>query len=109
MILMIYVPCPSRDLALKMGRTLIEERLVACVQVLGEVSSLYHWEGRIQEDTECLLLAKTDSATWPRAQSRIQELHPYDVPCIAAYAAQDVNESYKAWVTHELSLDSLKT
>jgi periplasmic divalent cation tolerance protein len=57
----IYFTAPSREDALRIGRTLVEYRLAGCINVLGEITSIYRWDGAIQEATECAALVKTSS------------------------------------------------
>ncbi len=78
------------------GRQLVEENLAACASVVDSVHSIYRWEGRIEESDEALLLLKT---TLPDAlMRRLEEIHPYEVPEIAAFEPAQVAGPYRAWV-----------
>lgn len=71
---------PDRDVARNIAKSLVTEKLAACVNVLGgEAESYYEWEGKFHEGKEVLMLAKTSVAE--AMIKRIKELHPYDVPC----------------------------
>lgn len=97
----VYVTAPSRDVALSIGRTLVEERLVACVNVLDGLTSLYWWDGKIQQDAEALFVAKTRQDLFPRVVERVRELHPYEVPCVVALPVADGNPAFLDWISAE--------
>jgi periplasmic divalent cation tolerance protein len=98
-ILMAYVPCPSRDVALGLARTLLDEKLIACANILDGMSSVYVWEGKVQEEQECLLLTKSTADAWNKLEKRILEIHPYEVPCVVAYRAEKASETFAQWVS----------
>ncbi len=77
---------------------LLEERLVACVNMLGPVVSRYHWEGKIDEGREMVLLMKTTTALKEQLRRRIQELHSYTVPEVLEFDADSGLEGYLDWV-----------
>ena len=87
--------------ACALARRLVDERLIACGNVLPGLRSIYRWQGEVQEAGEVLLLMKTRSELLPRLQERVTELHPYDVPEFIALRASDVGEEYGAWVRDE--------
>ncbi len=89
---------PDAEQAASLGRRLVEERLAACVNVIGAVRSIYRWESRIQEDDEALCLVKTHPALYERLCARILELHPYAVPEVLAFAADDGTPAYLEWL-----------
>ena len=78
--LLVYVTVRDRRQARRLGARLVEERLAACVNVLGPITSIYRWKGRVQEDGEVALLAKTTEARWPALLRRVRELHPSATP-----------------------------
>lgn len=91
----VYITSPP-DAAAEISETLLEERLVACVnQVPSE--SIYRWEGEIHRDEEVILLAKTTDEAYDDLVARVQELHPYEVPCIERFDEEHVLESFAAW------------
>ena len=77
---LVLTTLPSRDAAQAIARTLVEERMAACVQLVDGLLSIYRWEGRIDESAECQLVAKTTPAAAPALIARLRTLHPYDVP-----------------------------
>ena len=87
----------TRDDALGVARAVVEDGLVACAQVEERpITSVYRWEGAVQEDPEILLRLKTTDAARERAIARLDALHPYDVPQIVCFAA-DATPAYAAW------------
>ena len=89
--------CPP-DAAAHIARRLLEERLVACVNVVSGVRSLYWWKGEVTEGGESLLVIKTPPACYERMEALLVEIHPYDVPEILALAVERGSEAYLSWV-----------
>ena len=92
------------DAAKDLARKLVEERLVACVNIVPKVQSIYRWEGKIEDDEEALMLIKTTSKMIAPVSSRLKELHPYDVPEIISLEIKkgEGNGDYLAWVEGEV-------
>ena len=95
---LVLTTLPDRDAALAMARTLVEERLAACVSLLGEATSVYRWQGAVETAPEVPLLIKTTSTAWPELCARIAALHPYEVPEIIALPVTDGLPAYLAWI-----------
>jgi Uncharacterized protein involved in tolerance to divalent cations len=98
---LIYITTKDREEAGRIGRTLVEERLVACVNILDKVDSLYWWEGKIVDDREALIIAKTKNTLVPAVIERVKSLHGYSCPCIVALPIVDGNEDFLTWVCNE--------
>ncbi len=94
---------PDRTVAEAVCRVLVEERLAACASLLPGITSLYHWQGVIEQSDECLVVIKTPGNKYPALQARLLALHPYDVPEIIALHAAHVLESYAAWAVESTS------
>ncbi|HMF41729.1 MAG TPA: divalent-cation tolerance protein CutA [Polyangia bacterium] len=94
----VHVTMPDKERATALARTLLEEGLAACVNIIPGVTSLYRWDGQLQEDSEVLCLIKTRSVVFERTRARILELHPYEVPEIIAFTVADGSAAYLAWV-----------
>jgi periplasmic divalent cation tolerance protein len=82
----------------KLGRTLVDERLAACVNLVPGVTSLYRWEGAVQKEGEVLMIVKTTIAAFERLRGRVLELHPYDAPEILDLGVRDGDPGYLDWV-----------
>jgi periplasmic divalent cation tolerance protein len=94
---------PDQAAAERLAGVLVEERLAACGQVLGPVSSTYHWQGAIERSTEYYCHLKTTMARLPALQARIRELHPYEVPEIIAFSIADGDAGYLRWIEQAVS------
>jgi periplasmic divalent cation tolerance protein len=91
---------PDEDTARRIARTLMEERLVACVNLVPGLTSIYRWQGEVQTSAEVLGIIKT-GATTDRVMARLKELHPYEVPEIVVVPTGAVHPAYLAWVKAE--------
>ncbi len=89
---------PDRETLLRIGRALVEERLIACLNVVDGVTSVYRWEGETQQDTEVLGILKTTPGCVAAVAKRVVELHPYDVPEVLFLDVSGGSENYTAWV-----------
>jgi periplasmic divalent cation tolerance protein len=96
--LVIFVTVGNQDEALKISRSLVEEKLVACVNIVGQIRSLYWWKGEVCDEQEVLLVMKTSSAQFEPLQNRIRELHSYEVPEIIALPVERGLPDYLNWV-----------
>ena len=95
---LVLCTCPERETALRLARALVEERLAACVSLVPGVTSVYRWEGAIQEDAEVQLLIKTRADRVRSLIARIGQLHPYEVPEIIAIPITEGSAAYLRWV-----------
>lgn len=100
----VYVTAPP-DAGAEIARTVVEERLAACVNRL-DCTSTYRWEGAVHDDEEEILLAKTTGDGVAALTDRIVELHPYDVPCVETFAADDATDPFAEWVTDSVAAPS---
>jgi periplasmic divalent cation tolerance protein len=82
----------------RIGRLVVEERLAACVNVLGPIRSIYRWRGSIESAEEIAAIFKTTHALADSLITRIAGLHSYDVPCIATWPIDKILDSYAEWV-----------
>ncbi len=90
--------CPDDATAGQLARSLVEERLAACVNRLPLTASTYRWQGQITEEAEVLLLIKTSQALYPKLAARVLELHPYSVPELIVVPIDQGLPDYLAWV-----------
>lgn len=100
---MVYVTAGSRAEAAKIGRTIVEERLAACANVVPEIASFYWWEGTVQEDSEASLILKTRRELTENVISRVKELHSYDCPCVVSFPIAGGNKDFLNWIIKETS------
>lgn len=91
----VYVTAP-RDRADDISRTLVEERLAACVNRV-DCESVYRWEGEIHDDDETIMLVKTTEDAVEAVERRIAEIHPDEVPCIERFDEVDLLAGFANW------------
>jgi periplasmic divalent cation tolerance protein len=89
---------PDQAAAESLARALVEERLAACAQVTGPVSSTYKWQGEVERATEWYCHLKTTLAQYAGVEARIRQLHPYEVPEIIAVPILQGNSDYLKWI-----------
>lgn len=99
--LFVYITCASTEEATRIGRALVEARLAACVNVLPGMSSLYWWQGKIEQGQETVLIAKTRGTLLEALTARVKALHSYACPCVVAFSAHAGNPDYVAWIEAE--------
>lgn len=80
------------------GRTLVKERLAACVNLLPPMVSVYRWEGQVEQETERQLIIKTTRDRTVALWDRVRELHPYEVPEFVVVPIVDGNDAYLRWI-----------
>ena len=97
----VFCTIDSAESARTLAGRLVRDRLAACVNIIGNVTSVYKWEGRIEEDAELLMVIKTREGRLQELMDRISELHPYDVPEILSWPVQKGNQAYLDWVVAE--------
>ena len=97
----LYVTAANAEQARTIGEALVAERLVACVNILAPMSSIYWWQGQIQHDTEAVLIAKTRAELVERVVARVKALHSYTVPCVVSLAVEAGNPAFLQWIADE--------
>jgi periplasmic divalent cation tolerance protein len=97
----LYMTAPDKSTAKKIARELVEQRLVACANVLDDVTSFFWWEGKVQEEGEAVMFAKTSMRLVNEAVEKIKEMHPDDVPCACALPILKTNKDYMEFVLNE--------
>lgn len=104
-VLSVYAVFASAEEAERIGRTVVEERLAACVNILGPISSIYRWQGNIETAEEVAAIFKTHHWRSDALMERIAELHSYDVPCIVAWPIEKIVGKYADWVEDSVIRD----
>jgi periplasmic divalent cation tolerance protein len=102
-IVTVYAVFASEDEARRIARTLVEERIAACANILGPCHSIYRWQGRIEEATEVAAIFKTAAEGAQAIIARIAELHSYDTPAAVVWPIGNTLDSYGRWVREETS------
>lgn len=96
--ILVLVTAPSADKAAELARTLVEEQLAACGNVLPGVRSIYRWEGKVHDEPEALLILKTRAALFEPLRERIVSLHPYQVPEVLRLDVAAGHLPYLEWI-----------
>jgi periplasmic divalent cation tolerance protein len=101
--IVVFITVPSFDTGRKIAKTVVEEKLGACVNITkSEVNSIYYWQGNIEDDTEHLLIIKTREDKFKNLVEKVKELHPYTVPEIIAMPIVLGSEDYLNWIDETL-------
>ena len=98
-----YIITPSKAEAKKIGKVLLQSRLAACVNIFDKMESMYWWKGKIQNDKEVVLIAKTTKKLFPRLSKKVRSIHSYSVPCILQLEVKDGNKEYIKWLMSALN------
>lgn len=98
---MVLITAPGEEEAAVIARELVELRLAACVNIIPSVRSFYWWEGRIQDDHEVLMIAKTRKDLFGSLREKVKELHSYTVPEVLALPVIEGFDKYLFWVREE--------
>ncbi len=97
----LYVTAANAEEAKAIGEALVQERLVACANILGPIASIYWWQGKVQQESESVLIAKTRSDLVERVIARVKALHSYTVPCVVSLAIEQGNPDFLRWIAAE--------
>ena len=94
----VYTIFADADEAERIGRSVVEERLAACINILGPIRSIYRWKGSVETAEEVAAIFKTSDLSADALITRIAGLHSYDVPCVATWPIDKILGSYADWV-----------
>ena len=92
----------AKDDAERIARSLTEQRLAGCVQVIGPISSTYWWKGKLESAQEWVCLVKTEKRLYGELEQAIKDVHPYETPEIMAVPVEAGSADYMAWLSGEL-------
>lgn len=95
--------CASEEEARSIAAKLIEEKQAACVNILPSVRSIYRWQGKVEDSTECLMIIKTDRAHFASLRTVLESVHSYELPEVLALPVVDGSPNYLAWLDRELN------
>ncbi len=97
--LLVLSTCPDQATAERIAQLLVEEKLAACVNVIPDITSLFQWQGKLDQDNEILLLIKTTAASYGALETLVRQQHPYELPEIIAVPIVDGLNDYLDWVS----------
>ncbi len=96
----VYITFPNKKSAKAIARLLLEKKLIACANIYS-IDSLYTWDGEIEDESECVLWAKTNQEKLDEIENIVQANHQYDLPCIVNFDVE-ANSAYSNWVDQVL-------
>jgi periplasmic divalent cation tolerance protein len=102
-VIVVFVTCPSAEVAQKIAESVIEDCLAACVNVLPSLISIYRWKGKVCRDPESLLIIKTRRTKFSALCRQVKRLHPYSVPEVIALPVVAGSASYISWIQDSTS------
>jgi periplasmic divalent cation tolerance protein len=98
---LVYITTKDKDEASRIGKELVKTRLAACVNIIDNMNSMYWWEGKIQNDQEVILIAKTKQSLVKKLIKKVKSIHSYSTPCIISLPILDGNSDYLDWLEKE--------
>ncbi|MFH1727473.1 MAG: divalent-cation tolerance protein CutA [Pseudomonadota bacterium] len=96
----VFVTAPNKDVGEKIASVLLEKKLVACVNIVDNITSMYWWKGKLCKDNECFLMMKTIAGNFNKVKETVLEHHPYEVPEIISIKIKDGHVDYLDWIKH---------
>lgn len=96
--ILVMVTAPTADKAAELARTLVEEGLAACGNVVPGLRSIYRWEGKVHDEPEALLLLKTRASHFEALRARVVEVHPYQCPEVLRLDVAEGHAPYLQWI-----------
>lgn len=96
--IVVYITAPNEDEAARIAKAIVEERLAGCVNIVKGIRSIYSWQGKIEDESEVLMIVKTREELFESLSRRVKELHSYTVPEIIAIPIIDGSGDYLNWL-----------
>lgn len=97
-LVIVYITAPSMEIAQLLAQSLVEQRLAACVNLVGSIQSVYLWQGSLHQDEEVLMVVKTRRTHLDTIADVLRTLHPYDLPELIAFPVVGGSPAYLDWV-----------
>ena len=102
----VYTTYPSLVEAERAGRSLVERRLCACVNILPAMVSYYWWQGKVERGDEVVMIIKTRATLAEPVRLAVKEMHSYTTPAVLVIPVESVDPDYQAWITRETASES---
>jgi periplasmic divalent cation tolerance protein len=104
-VMFVYATAANAEEARRIGRQVVEEQLAACANIIAGVTSIFRWEGKLEEAAEVVLILKTTEERLEGLIARVKSLHSYECPCIEALPVVEGNRDFLEWVVRETGGD----
>jgi periplasmic divalent cation tolerance protein len=98
---LVYMTAGDRQEAERVGQALIESKLAACVNILDGMQSMFWWQGKVEQEGEIVVIAKTRDDLVPQLTEKVKSVHSYDCPCVVAVPVIDGNPDFLQWIRDE--------
>lgn len=96
--IVVFITASNEDEAAKIARAIVEARLAGCVNIIKNIRSIYSWQGKIEDDSEAMMVVKTQKHLFDKLSQKVKELHSYITPEIIALPIVDGSEDYLKWL-----------
>ncbi|KJH52652.1 putative divalent-cation tolerance protein CutA [Dictyocaulus viviparus] len=97
----VYVTAPTKDVALQIARAAVQRKVAACVNIVPGVTSIYEWEGKLHEDSEVVLIFKTQEKHVEELHKVVVENHNYEIPAFVSIATDAESSQYANWLLNQ--------
>lgn len=101
--IVVFITAPTHEEARLLADKLVETQIVACVQILPEMESVYRWQGKVERQTEHLLIAKTTAERFAELETEVRALHSYDTPEIVSFPLTQCSTDYLRWLQNSVA------
>lgn len=98
---MYYIPCPTTKIAQEIASALLESKKIGCANILPQMTSIYWWQGKIEQNSEVVLILKT-YLEHTEIEQAVKKLHPYEIPAIIEIKVNSTNQEYLSWIKSSL-------
>ena len=96
--IILYCTCPDTETAEKLSHALVDQQFAACVNIFNPVTSVYRWQGKVEQDSECLLMIKSTNDHYNNIEKVVMDLHPYELPELIAVPVSQGLPAYLDWI-----------
>lgn len=101
--IVVFVTAPDEDTAAGIAKTLVGEGLAACASIVRNIRSIYRWQGKMEDKSEVLMIAKTSREKFDALAEKVGDMHPYDVPEIVSVPITQGSDPYIKWLSDAVS------
>ena len=98
--IVVFITAPDEDTAADIAKALVGEKLAACANIVKNIRSIYKWQGKTEDKSEVLMIAKTSRDMFSALEKKVKSMHPYDVPEIISVPIDQGSEQYIEWLSN---------